>query len=48
VTFSDALAAVRRWLWVEGVLPAASAAPAVRELPDAVRELLLSAMTPCA
>jgi hypothetical protein len=47
-TFSDALAAVRRWLWTEGVFPHAGAASAVRELPDAVRELLLSALTPSA
>jgi DDE superfamily endonuclease len=45
VTFSDALTAVRRWLWAEGVLPQAGAATAVEQLPEPVRELLLSALT---
>jgi hypothetical protein len=44
VTFSDALAAVRRWLWAEAVLPQVGAGTAVEKLPEPVRELLLSAL----
>jgi len=46
VTFSDALTAVRRWVWSEGVFPQAGADAAVTELPPDVRELLLSALAP--
>jgi hypothetical protein len=46
VTFSDALAAVRRWVWAEGVFPRAGADVAVQQLPPEVRELLLAALTP--
>ncbi len=46
VTFSDALTAVRRWVWAEGVFPQAKADVAVAQLPDGVRELLLAALTP--
>jgi hypothetical protein len=45
VTFSDALTAVRRWLWAEGVLPQADPSAAVEKLPGPVRELLLTALT---
>lgn len=48
VTFSDALAAVRRWVWAEGVFPRAGADTAVQQLPAGVRELLLSALAPAA
>jgi hypothetical protein len=48
VTFSDALAAVRRWVWAEGVFPRAGADAAVEQLPPEVRELLLSALAPAA
>ena len=44
VTFSDALTAVRRWLWAEAVLPQVGAGTAVEKLPEPVRELLLSAL----
>jgi hypothetical protein len=44
VTFSDALATVRRWLWMESVLPQASAA--VAKLPAPLRDILLSALAP--
>lgn len=44
VTFSDALSAVRRWLWAEGVLPQAGADTAIAKLPEPVRELLFSAL----
>jgi hypothetical protein len=48
VTFSDALIAVRRWIWSEGVFPQAGADTLVRQLPSAARELLLSALAPAA
>jgi hypothetical protein len=44
VSFSDALSAVRRWLWAEGVFPQAGATVAVEKLPEPVRELLFSAL----
>ena len=46
VTFSDALSAVRRWLWDEAVLPQAGDAAALHKLPEPVRELLLTALAP--
>ena len=46
VTFSDALAAVRRWLWVEGVLPQAGGTAAVAKIPTTFREIILSALAP--
>jgi hypothetical protein len=46
VTFSDALTAVRRWVWSDGVFPRAGADVAVQQLPPEVRELLLSALAP--
>jgi hypothetical protein len=46
VTFSDALAAVRRWLWAEWVLPQANGGTAVAKLPEPVRELLFAALAP--
>lgn len=46
VTFSDAITAVRRWVWVEGVFPQAKIDGAIAELPANVRELLLSGLTP--
>jgi hypothetical protein len=45
-TFSDALTAVRRWIWAEGVFPQAKVDAAVAELPARVRELLLSGLAP--
>jgi hypothetical protein len=48
VTFSDALTAVRRWLWADGVFPQAGADSPVEKLPDPVRELLLTALAPAA
>jgi hypothetical protein len=48
VTFSDALCAVRRWLWAEAVLPQAGNATALKELPEPVRELLLTTLAPAA
>ena len=48
VTFSDALCAVRRWLWNEAVLPQAGGTTALKELPEPVRELLLTTLAPAA
>jgi len=48
LTFSDALTAVRRWLWAEAVFPQAGAGGAVEKLPDPVREFLLTALAPAA
>jgi hypothetical protein len=48
VTFSDALSAVRRWLWDEAVLPQAGDGMALKELPEPVRELLLTTLAPAA
>jgi hypothetical protein len=45
-TFSDALTAVRRWVWVEGVFPRAGADAAVQQPPPAVRDLLPSGLAP--
>jgi len=46
LTFSDALTAVRRWRWADGVLTQAGAAAAVQKLPEPVQDLLLSALAP--
>ena len=46
VTFSDALSAVRRWLWAEAILPQAGADATLDKLPTAVRELLLTTLAP--
>ncbi|MFO0847981.1 MAG: transposase [Gemmataceae bacterium] len=48
VTFSDAMCAVRRWLWNEAVLPQAGHALALQKLPEPVRELLLTTLAPAA
>jgi hypothetical protein len=48
VTFSDALCAVRRWLWAEAVLPQAGGGTALQKLPEPVRELLLTTLAPAA
>jgi hypothetical protein len=46
VTFSDALTAVRRWVWAEGVLKQADPQGVVAKLPPELRELLLTALAP--
>jgi hypothetical protein len=46
VTFSDALTAVRRWLWQEGVFPQAGAGTALTKLPADLQDFLLSALAP--
>lgn len=48
VTFSDALSAVRRWLWTEGVFAQADADAAVQKLPEPLQEILLAALAPAA
>ncbi len=47
-TFSDALAAVRRWLWTESLLPQAGQTMGLEKLPESVRELLLTTLAPAA
>jgi hypothetical protein len=44
VTPSDALSAVRRWLWDEAMLPLAGDDTALKKLPECVRELLLTTL----
>jgi DDE superfamily endonuclease len=46
VTFSDALMAVRRWLWREWVFPQVGMARVVQKLPEPVQELLLQGLAP--
>jgi hypothetical protein len=48
VTFSDALVAVRRWLWAEWVFPQAGGGTAVAKLPEPLKDLVLSALAPAA
>jgi hypothetical protein len=48
VTFSDALAAVRRWLWAESVFPQVEGGTAVEKLPQPLREVLLAALSTAA
>ena len=48
VTFSDALCAVRRWLWAETILPQAGDSTALDKLSASVRELLLTTLAPAA
>jgi hypothetical protein len=48
VTFSDALAAVRRWVWSDGVFPQVLGGTAVEKLPAPLREVLYSALAPAA
>jgi len=48
VTFSDAITALRRWLWTHWVFPRAGHAQTFAKLPQAFQELLLSALAPAA
>ena len=48
VTFSDALTAVRRWLWTEWVFPQAGEDGGVAKLPEPLRELILGALATAA
>lgn len=46
VSFSDAVAAVRRWLWTEWVFPQADPAGQLQKLPEDLQKLLLAALAP--
>ena len=46
LTFSDAVAAVRRCLWEEWVFPQAAGDAAVQKLPPQCRQLVLAALAP--
>jgi hypothetical protein len=48
VTFSDAITAVRRWLWAHWVFPRAGHAETFAKLPEAFQQFLLAAITPAA
>ena len=48
VTFSDALASVRRWAWAEAVFPRSGGSAGLRKLPRRLRELVMQALTPAA
>jgi hypothetical protein len=48
VTFSDALAAVRRWVWSEWIFVMCGHQEAFAQLPDSLRNLLLYALAPAA
>lgn len=48
VTFSDAITAVRRWLWAHWVFPRAGHAETFAKLPEAFQRFLLAAITPAA
>jgi hypothetical protein len=48
VTFSDALSAVRRWVWTDGVFAQVRGGANVGKLPTSVREILLLALAPAA
>ena len=48
VTFSDALAAVRRWVWSDGVFSPVNGGLTVKKLPAPLREVLYSALAPAA
>jgi len=47
-TFSDAITAVRRWLWLDWVFAQASHRKAFAKLPEELRETLVSALAPAA
>ena len=48
VTFSDAITAVRRWLWLEWVLAIPGHRDAFQELRTGFRRILLNALAPAA
>jgi hypothetical protein len=45
-TFSDAITAVRRWLWADGVFAQVGGGTAVQKLPEGLREIIFSALAP--
>jgi hypothetical protein len=48
VTFSDAITAVRRWLWAEWVIARVDHEQAFAKLPDALQEVVMYALAPAA
>jgi hypothetical protein len=48
VTFSDAITAVRRWLWVEWIFAIPGPRPAFTKLSGPLRHILLHALAPAA
>ena len=48
VTFSDAITAVRRWLWLEWVLAIPSHRDAFQKLKPGFRRILLNGLAPAA
>jgi hypothetical protein len=48
VTFSDAITAVRRWLWLEWVFATPSRRGALRKLGGGLRQILFNALAPAA
>jgi hypothetical protein len=48
VTFSDALATVRRWVWSDWIFVSCGHQEAFAQLPDSLRNTLLSALAPAA
>jgi hypothetical protein len=48
VTFSDAITAVRRWLWITWVFPRAGHEGAFAKLPEPLRQVLLYGLAPAA
>jgi hypothetical protein len=48
VTFSDAITAVRRWLWTRWIFPRAGHGDTFAKLPEALRQLLLYGLAPSA
>ncbi|HEX4609688.1 MAG TPA: hypothetical protein VH092_15930 [Urbifossiella sp.] len=48
VTVSDALAAVRRRIWADGVFSQPGGGAVLTELPESVRELRLTTLAPAA
>jgi hypothetical protein len=48
VTFSDAITAVRRWLWANWVFAKGDHGRAFAKLPEPLREVLLYALAPAA
>ena len=48
VTFSDALTAVRRWVWHDWIFVMCGHQDAFTKLPDSLRNILLYALAPAA
>jgi hypothetical protein len=48
VAFSDALSAVRRWIWAEGVFVHVPDGSPIQKLSPTIREILYAALAPAA